>query len=164
MGCGTDERTDGNQYTPQQLRCAGGIMSNSSPPSATYIRQWTGSSLAQVMLCRLFGANPLPEPMLTYCQLDPLEKKLQWNLNQNTKLFIAFDNVVCEMAAILSREEWVNNSLGPSDTIWRQRSESTLAQAMASCLTAPSHCLNHCWLIISGVLWHSSDNNFMGST
>ena len=34
-----------------------------------------------------------------------LRNKLQWNLNQNTKLVIhenAFENVVCEMAAILS--------------------------------------------------------------
>ena len=43
---------------------------NSSPPSAAYMRQWTGSSLVQVMPCRLFGAKPLPEPKLTYCQLD----------------------------------------------------------------------------------------------
>ena len=27
--------------------------------------------LAQVMACRLFSAKPLPQPMLTYCQLDP---------------------------------------------------------------------------------------------
>ena len=26
------------------------------------------------MACRLFGAKPLPEPMLTYCQLDPYEQ------------------------------------------------------------------------------------------
>ena len=38
--------------------------------------------------------------------------KLQWNLNQNTKLFIqqenVFEKVVCKMSAILSRERWVN--------------------------------------------------------
>ena len=50
------------------------------------------------------------------------------------------------------------NSLGPSDTIWRWRSWSALAQVMACCLTAPSHYLNHCWLIISKVLWHSSED------
>ena len=47
------------------------------------------------------------------------------------------------------------NSLWPSGAIWWQRSESTLAQIMACCLTAPSHYLNHCWLIISKVQWHS---------
>ena len=39
-----------------------------------------------------------------------LRNKLQWNINQNTKLFFhknVFENVVCEMAAILSRERWV---------------------------------------------------------
>ena len=35
------------------------------------------------------------------------------------------------------------NSLWPSDTTWRQRSGSTLAQVMACCLTAPSHYLNN---------------------
>ena len=42
---------------------------NSSSPIATYMRQWTGSALIQVMACRLFGAKPLPEPMQSYCQL-----------------------------------------------------------------------------------------------
>ena len=50
------------------------------------------------------------------------------------------------------------NSLGPSDAIWRWRSWSTLVQVMACCLTAPSHYLNQCWLIISKVLWHSSED------
>ena len=49
------------------------------------------------------------------------------------------------------------NSLWPSDDIWRQRSGSTLAQVMACCLTAPSHYLNQCWLIISKTQLHSSD-------
>ena len=46
-------------------------------------------------------------------------------------------------------------SFWPSDTIWQQRSGSTLAQVMACCLTAPSHYLNQCWLIINKVQWHS---------
>ena len=52
------------------------------------------------------------------------------------------------------------NSLWPRDVIWRQGSRSALAQVMAWCLTAPSHHLNQCWLIISEVLWHSRDSNF----
>ena len=47
---------------------------NLSPPSATYMHQWTWSSLVQVMACCLFGANPLPDPMLLYCQLDYWEQ------------------------------------------------------------------------------------------
>ena len=45
------------------------------------------------------------------------------------------------------------NSLWPSDAIWRQRSGSAMAQVMACCLTAPSHYLNQCWLIISEAQW-----------
>ena len=56
----------------------------------------------------------------------------------------------------VSRPQWIN-SLRPSDAIRRQGTESTLAQVMACCLTAPSHYLNQCWLIISKVLWHSSE-------
>ena len=39
-----------------------------------------------------------------------LRNKLQWNFNQNTKLFIhenTSENIVCEMAAILSSGGWV---------------------------------------------------------
>ena len=32
---------------------------------------------------------------------------------------------------------------------------------MDCCLMAPSHYLNHCWLIISKVLWHSPEGNFI---
>ena len=56
------------------------------------------------------------------------------------------------------------NSLWPSDAIWQQRSGSTLAQVMTCCLTAPSHYLNQCWLIISKVQWHSSECNFTRDT
>ena len=41
----------------------------------------------------------------------PLRNKLQWNFNHHTKLFIyknASENIVCEIAAILSRVRWVN--------------------------------------------------------
>ena len=33
-------------------------------------------SLVQIMACRLFGAKPLSEPMLDYCQLEPWEQTL----------------------------------------------------------------------------------------
>ena len=51
------------------------------------------------------------------------------------------------------------HSLWPSDATWRHRSGSTLTQAMAWCLTAPSHYLKQCWLLISKVQWHSSEGN-----
>ena len=57
------------------------------------------------------------------------------------------------------KNQWVN-SLWPSDAIWRQMSGSTLAQVMACCLTAPSHYLNQCWLIIRKVEWYASKGKF----
>ena len=82
---------------------------NSSPPSATYIRQWIGSAMVQIMACRLFGTKPLSEPgtsilailvpVWTNTWLLSIRNKLQWNINQNTKLFIhenTSETIVCE--------------------------------------------------------------------
>ena len=44
--------------------------------------------------------------------------------------------------------------------VMRQRSESTLAQVMACCLTVPSYYLNQCWLI----LLTSPEGNFTENT
>ena len=57
------------------------------------------------MAWRLDGTKPLSEPMLEYIINLTLRNKLQWNLYQNFYIFIqenAFENVVCEMASILS--------------------------------------------------------------
>ena len=48
------------------------------------------------------------------------------------------------------------SSLWPSNAIWHQRSCSALVQVMASCLMAPSHYLDQCWLTI---LWLSFQGN-----
>ena len=44
---------------------------NYSPPTAVYIRQWIGSALVKIMACRLLGAKPLSQSMLSYYQLEP---------------------------------------------------------------------------------------------
>ena len=62
------------------------------------------------MACRLFGAKPLPEPILPYCQLDPKEH-ISVNFDSKYELFIdqnALENVVWEMAAILFRGDELN--------------------------------------------------------
>ena len=51
----------------------------------------------------------------------------------------------------------------PIDTIWWHRCRSSLAHVMACWQLAPSHYLNQCWLIISEVLWHSPEGNFIGN-
>ena len=64
---------------------------------------------------------------------------------------------------IIGTAKLMINSLWPSDAIWRQRFESTLAQAMACSLTAPSHNLNQYWLLISKIQWHSYECHFPAS-
>ena len=58
-----------------------------------------------------------------------LRNKLQWNFNQNMEIYIhknAFENVVCEMAAILPREIWVKKHVMwkkqtcPAISAWRR--------------------------------------------
>ena len=61
-------------------------------------------TLVQIMACRLAGAKPLSEPMLEYCYSN-LRNTLQWNCKRIQEN--AFENVVCEMASILSRPQCV---------------------------------------------------------
>ena len=60
------------------------------------------------MVCHLDGAKPLSEPMLEFCKLDPCEQtsvKSKFIYFQEN----AFEIVVCETAAILSRPQCVNS-------------------------------------------------------
>ena len=73
-----------------------------------YMCQWNGSALVQLMACHIFGAKPLHE-LYWIIVSTTLMNKLDWHLNQNTKLFIdenAFENNSWEMATILFREWW----------------------------------------------------------
>ena len=61
------------------------------------------------MVCRLFPGKPLSRTNAGLLSIGPLSNKLQWNLNQNTKLLThknAFENIVCEIAAIFSKGRW----------------------------------------------------------
>ena len=44
---------------------------NSLKPGDAFMGHWTLSPLVPVMAYRMLGTKPLPEPMVTYCQLDP---------------------------------------------------------------------------------------------
>ena len=74
-------------------------LANSSPPtSAAYMYQWTRSALVQVIACHLFGAKPLAEPKLDYCQLDSL-KQISMKFESEFYHFHstnAFEIVVCQ--------------------------------------------------------------------
>ena len=84
------------------LNTLNGMFINSFPTSAAYIRQWTGSSLDQVLACRLFGTKPLPEPIQTFCRLDSCKQisvKYKLELFFFIIIFIqenAFKSVVCQ--------------------------------------------------------------------
>ena len=135
----------------------------SSPPSAAYIHQWTGSALLQVMACHLFGTKPLPEPMTTYCQLD-LKEQTSVKLESKYKSFIhenVFENFVCEMA-ILYWGRWVNqfeviigagNNLKPNrqQTITLNWNIIGSHNLLVACFVAPSNQLNI--ICITGTGW-----------
>ena len=80
-------------------------------------------------------------------------------------LFFLYDEYhrICFSAHINRSREWfvliLFNSLWPSDAMWCHRTSSTLVDVMACCLMAPSHYINQCLLIISGVLWQSPEGN-----
>ena len=71
------------------------------------------------MACRLFGAKPLPKPYQFWVIVNwTIRNKLQWDFNQNSKLFIlknASENIVCDIAAMLSMGRWVNCVLANAD-------------------------------------------------
>ena len=70
------------------------------------MRQWIGSALIQIMACRLFGAKPLSKPNAGTLSIGPLRisfseiliKIQNFSFSKNPS-----ENVVCTMAAILSR-------------------------------------------------------------
>ena len=98
-----------------------------------WIRQW-------------LGAYSVPSHYLNQCCVivnGTLRKEPQWNLNRNTKLFIqenVFENVVCEMAAILSMgdeltKHFILCSILLEYVVWKH--------AALTLGTMPTNCLGH---------------------
>ena len=98
--------------------------------------QWIGSALVKTMAwCQIIGQHWLRQWLVTYfapshylnqcwvIAIWALRNKLQWNFNQNKKLFIhenTSENIVCEPVAILSRGRWVKSGHGwpPNRLAW----------------------------------------------
>ena len=99
-------------YHSMLPKCVCTIPSSSITPlysCPAYMHQWTRSSLVQIMACHLFGAKPLPQTTLTYCQLAPWEQsEILINIQKPLIHENAFENVICEMTAILFKERLVN--------------------------------------------------------
>ena len=124
---------------------------NSLRPDDAFMRQWTWTSLDQIMACRLCGTKALSEPELTYCEIDPLKQKYFSDLNQNTTIVIQenYENIVHKMAAILSWPRCANfNTSMPKRNIHHQ------ADGIFSCIFSTKNystmkCLTSGWIVVT---------------
>ena len=122
--------------------------------------QWTGSSWNQERTVYLFSAN-------SWTELTQRKWIWKWYLQNVSHLCVglhmfsdhAKSSVGLNLLVGKSQAQMVSlfNSLWPDDAIWLHGTRPTLVQVMACCLTAPSHYLNQCWLIIGEMPWHSSE-------
>ena len=112
----------------------------------------------------LVQCQAITKPIVTYGVLVSwqhisvkLESKDKNFLQQNTS-----QQVVCKKLVVLLRPWWeCVNSLWSNDAIWQHRSGSTMVQVMVCFLTAPSHYMNRCLVLISEVLWHPSEKFYI---
>ena len=80
---------------------------------------------------------------------------LEFNLSQSVDNGVSRDESICREHLWKTKKSYIS-SLWTSGVIWCPVHQSTLAQVMAYCLTAPSHYLSQYWLIIGRILCHSS--------
>ena len=136
--------------------------------------KYTGSSVVDLMAFRLLGVKPLPEPMLSYLQLDSQEQisvKFWWKI-RTTSFQRMHLKIVYSMSAIFFLSQYINRSSNnPHIACWRvnslclvtpygDRSRSTLAEVMACWITVSSHYLNWSWLLSLGKSRHSPERKF----
>ena len=80
-------------------------------------------SLVPVMACRLFGAKPLSESVISHCQLDKYSNKFQLNLNQYMMIITEenkLDFVICKIVMILFWKHLLMHEVYASLTETRQ--------------------------------------------
>ena len=92
-------------------------------------------------------------------------------LNELTHCGVRLSHCGVRLSLSCATLHWQDNgTAGQARAMWRSeamscyKTWSTLTKVMACCLTAPSHYLNQCWLIIIEVLWHSPHGNFTGNS
>ena len=132
------------------------ILERSLGPSEVKGQHSYGSTLAQVMWPQAITWTNVD---LSTTRFSGIHSKVTFTRIRKISVPV-FEIYALIITATFPRGQWVN-SLWPSDAIWQQGTESPLAQVMACCLTAPSRYLNQCWLIMSKVLWHSSEGIIM---
>ena len=83
------------------------------------ICELSGSALLHVMTCRLFGAKPLPEPILFYRQLYPQET-FTWNFMKNWDIFIEWNSASSSTKCDhLNKQISLNVYINPKPLQWR---------------------------------------------
>ena len=103
-----------------------------------------------------------PAPCLNQCLNIVIwnpRNKLQWNFNQNWRIFIeenAFGNVICEMAAILSWPQCVN---GPAGCVcsWGKQEYGWLVEILEMDSGWDQDGLRFYWNLGTDSIWMSSD-------
>ena len=92
--------------------------------------QWPGQTSANAQICPSLG------PLWHIC-----------NVNSNLSQWYVLNKQAFPLIL-----EWYSHICWPRcDTIWCQRSGSTLLEVMANCLAAPTHYLSKCWCIIKKI-------------
>ena len=82
---------------------------NSLRPSDAYMRQWTNQHWFRYWLVAWSAPSHYQNQCWNIVN-KTLRNKLQWIFSRSSNIFIhehAFESVVCEKAAILSRPQWV---------------------------------------------------------
>ena len=151
------------------------------------MHQWIKPSLIQIMACCLFGAKPLPESVLTYCQLDPGEqtsvkfwsnynnlhlRKLTWKylLQNGNHSVSAWDNSsyrsprrgteeVAERKQKHGQVNMLTHFPHVSHICVRETGRQWFRYWLVACF-APSHYLNQCWVIFKWTLRNKLQWNF----
>ena len=86
---------------------------NSLRPSDAYMRQWSNHHWFRKWLVAWSAPSHYQNQCWNIVQKTP-RNKLQWNFNRNSNTFIqenAFESVVCEKAAILSRPQCAKDTM-----------------------------------------------------
>ena len=113
------------------------------------------NSVADALELRLSCTDPSVN-VLVKERLTPL--LMHWSY-----VFLALTHR-CERSSCITSSLLSDAISVPSDTIWWQRSWSTLVQVMAFWLMARNHYLAQCWLTISNVRCHIFEGNFTKDT
>ena len=158
--------------------CVTGLCDGNSPLTIEFPTQWASNTenvsiwwhhdvdFRQWLLSYVASQpGPMPETAISWKLLwQRIRLKMPAQVVDISDIFICMNSPTCyqyispeaagKVNLVWEDKHGLFNSLWPSDTKWWQRSGSTLAQVMACCHTAPSHYLNHSWLIISEIQWH----------